>query len=82
MNSTQEQLIQILKNEIPYAVVGEIGPDTVLKEIIKDSLDFTNVLFSIEETFQVYIADEELQEIVTISEMVVAIQEKQNQLTQ
>lgn len=71
-NETAERTISVISNfrEIPK---DEITLDTTLEELKMDSLDGLNLIFELEEEFDIMIPDDKALKMKTIGEMVTGI---------
>lgn len=72
-NDLTERVISVIAKtqRIPRE---KITPESTFEELGLDSLDSVNILFALEEEFQISIPDEETREIRSISQMIQGIE--------
>lgn len=69
----EKQIIEIVRRQKTLPD-DAIDPNTPLTELGYDSLDALNIVFDLEQTFEVEISDEQAREIKTVNLMVEAIE--------
>jgi acyl carrier protein len=74
MNVDKDEILSIFENVGISIEVSSIKSDVLLREIGVDSLEMMNVLLQIEEKFNVKIPDEEIDNLVTIDNIVSYLQ--------
>jgi len=73
-----KELVKPLLNEEEAAAVDAIKEDTnIALELGLDSVDMVEVIMGMENTFGISIADEEIQKIETVNDIVALVQAKQ-----
>ena len=55
---------------------GDLNPATTFEELALDSLDVVQMIMAIEEAFEIEIADEDVDDIKTVGQLVEYIEEK------
>lgn len=73
---TQEQIIDVIRKANIVKNVDALENDKSLTDQGVDSLDFSSLLFNIEEEFGVEIPDEDIDELQTINEIVTYVNSK------
>lgn len=73
---TVEQILEAIEKANVVADIKEIDFDKPLREQGVDSLDFSGVLFNVEETFGIEIPDADIDGIQTINQIVAYVNGK------
>jgi len=68
-NITQEQIMDVIRKENVVKDTDALESDKSLTDQGVDSLDFSSLLFNIEEVFGVEIPDEDIDELLTIDQI-------------
>lgn len=75
--NTKQKLIEILKEHQADIDESSLTLDTKISNLGIDSLDFIEVIFSIESTFGIEIQDEQLAELQTIGDFLNCLKNKE-----
>ncbi|MCO4822889.1 MAG: acyl carrier protein [Flavobacteriaceae bacterium] len=75
-NITQEQIIDVIRKAKIIKDVDAIRDNEPLTEQGVDSLDFSTLLFNIEEEFGVEIPDEDIDDLQTVAQIVSYVNSK------
>ncbi|MGE4500917.1 MAG: acyl carrier protein [Hydrogenovibrio sp.] len=76
MSVTTEQVLEVIGKANLVDDVKSLDLDKALSEQGIDSLDFSNVLFNMEEVFEIEIPDEDIDALLTVNNIVAYINEK------
>lgn len=79
MAATNMDTIVTLRNAIKKELgrdLGDLTPATTFEELALDSLDVVQMIMAIEEAFEIEIADEDVDGIKTVGQLVDYIEEK------
>lgn len=71
--------IEILQTAIKKELgrdLGDLTPATTFEELALDSLDVVQMIMAIEEAFKIEIADEDVEQLQTVGQLVDYIEEK------
>lgn len=75
------KLKELVKPHLEYqddSVIDNMtGNTNLLDELGLDSVDLVEIIMDIEETFEISIADEEIQQVKTVNDLVALIKSKQ-----
>jgi len=71
-----EDILEIIKNAHIVKDINTLDIDKPLSEQGVDSLDYSGVLFSVDETFDVEIPDEDIDKLLTVNDIVSYINSK------
>lgn len=71
-----EDILEIIKNAHVVKDVNMLDIDKPLSEQGMDSLDYSGVLFSVDEAFDVEIPDEDVDKLLTVNDIVSYINSK------
>ena len=71
-----EDILEIIKKANVVKDVNMLDIDKPLSEQGVDSLDYSGVLFSVDETFDVEIPDEDIDKLLTVNDIVSYINSK------
>lgn len=63
-----EQLVKALSHHLDLAT-EDIKPDTNLRELVADSLDFIELILDLEDRFNVEISDDDLNQLITVEDL-------------
>lgn len=74
---TVEQVLEVVAQANLVADVNQLQKDVALTEQGIDSLDFSGILFNLEEAFGVEIPDEVIDELKTLEQIVTYINQQQ-----
>lgn len=73
---TAEKILEIIKNANVVKDVNMLDLDKPLNEQGIDSLDYSGVLFNVDEAFDVEIPDEDIDQLLTVNNIVAYINSK------
>jgi|APSaa5957512535_1039671.scaffolds.fasta_scaffold78495_2 acyl carrier protein len=76
--ATVEEILKIIEKEKLVKDFNALDQAKPLSEQGIDSLDFSGVLFNVEEVFGIEIPDADIDELQTIDDIVVYVNEKQD----
>ena len=76
MRVTMDEIVRILLEAVPPESPKQYAPDVALTEAGLDSLDVSNFLLMIEETYDIKIPDEDLDTLNTLDEIVAYVNGK------
>lgn len=66
MSTTYDRILEIFKEVLDFPVEQEIQENSTFKELEIDSMDLVEVIFAIEEEFDIEIPDENLKTFDTV----------------
>lgn len=72
-NSISEKVIRVFA-EFKKVPVGDIKPNTTFEELGFDSLDGLNLIFELEEEFDLVIPDDKVQSMRSVSQVIEGIE--------
>ncbi len=75
-NITVQQILETIENANLVKDVNALDLDKPLREQGVDSLDFSGVLFNLEEAFDIEIPDEDMDGLQTINQMLAYLNSK------
>ncbi len=74
--STVEETVKKILTRIVHKPNAQFTPTSTFKDLDADSLDIVQMLVALEDTFDIEIQDEELQEVTNMGDFVAYIERK------
>ena len=68
MSDAYDRIIEIFKEIMDFPAEQELNEDATFKELGIDSMDLVEVVFAIEEEFDIEIPDEDAEKLTTVGE--------------